>query len=470
MTVRFYSSVALQTSLTAGITASATTIQVASTTGFPGSTPFVLALDYGAANEELVDVTVVAGLSLTVTRNVDGTSASTHNAGAVVRHVSSGRDFSDSRNHENASTNVHGLAVGSAVVGTTDTQTLTNKSLTRATGTLQNVNMFNVGGAFTTSVIGDSTNPSVNRFQILQNEITLQAMAVFDSTGGLFSFPLPGASDTSFRWRSFDPDGVTERSALRTAGALSLTPNSTMTTPNFWVRDDSNSTTKAAIAVTNLSGGAAYFQVGRDGHTLITPPGGAASGICLLVAPSNAAYTGNLQEWRNPAGATVASINQNGNFTTVGVGGIVFARKSADTARSSTVTATPDPHLSVAVQANATYMIEGYIIYNANTTGDFGMQFGTPAGATGNWNAIAWGRGATASIGTDGFTVRTNDNTINQNRTYGGDTTDITAHVRGLVITSGTAGNVTVDWAQAASDPGATTLRTNSHIMLTRVA
>ena len=163
MTVRFYSSVALQTSLTAGITASATTIQVASTTGFPGSTPFVLALDYGAANEELVDVTVVAGLSLTVTRNVDGTSASTHNAGAVVRHVSSGRDFSDSRNHENASTNVHGLAVGSAVVGTTDTQTLTNKSLTRATGTLQNVNMFNVGGAFTTSVIGDSTNPSVNR-------------------------------------------------------------------------------------------------------------------------------------------------------------------------------------------------------------------------------------------------------------------------------------------------------------------
>lgn len=128
MTVRFYSSTAQQTSLTGTITGSDTTIAVGATTGFPASTPFTLALDYGAINEELVDVTNVAGLSLTVTRAADGTSATGHNAGAVVRHVSSARDFSDSRSHENASSGVHGL-VG-ALVGLTDVQTLTNKTLT----------------------------------------------------------------------------------------------------------------------------------------------------------------------------------------------------------------------------------------------------------------------------------------------------------------------------------------------------
>jgi len=65
---RYYSSIAQQTTLTSGITASGTTMIVAATTGFPGSLPYTLAVDYGASNEELVEVTGVAGTTLTVTR------------------------------------------------------------------------------------------------------------------------------------------------------------------------------------------------------------------------------------------------------------------------------------------------------------------------------------------------------------------------------------------------------------------
>lgn len=168
---RFYSSTAQQTTLTGGITPSDTTMAVASTAGFPGSLPYTLAVDYGSSGMELVEVTGVASLTLTITRAIDGTSGASHSVGAVVRHVASARDFTDSRTHEDASTNVHGLAGGAAVVGTTSTQTLTNKTLSSGvlsgtfTGTktfsgpttFSDVANLNAGGALTGTFSGTPT-------------------------------------------------------------------------------------------------------------------------------------------------------------------------------------------------------------------------------------------------------------------------------------------------------------------------
>lgn len=124
---RYYSSIAAVTNLQTTAGPGDATIQVASSVGFPNSFPFELTLDYGSSNSEIVLVTAGGPSVFNVTRAYDGTSATTHNAGAVVRHTSSAIDFTDSRTHEASTSGVHGIT--GAFVDTLSAQTLQNKTL-----------------------------------------------------------------------------------------------------------------------------------------------------------------------------------------------------------------------------------------------------------------------------------------------------------------------------------------------------
>ena len=101
--IRVFSSISVETILSASITSSQTSMVVATGTasallgGAPltpaGTYQFTLALDPDTVNEEIVFATFISGDTFTVVRGRAGTSAITHASGATVRHVLTSNDL-----------------------------------------------------------------------------------------------------------------------------------------------------------------------------------------------------------------------------------------------------------------------------------------------------------------------------------------------------------------------------------------
>lgn len=100
---RLYSSISVETTLSAGITSSQTTMPVASGTAAallggvslaPGNVDqFTVAIDPDTSNEEIVFITANSGDNFTIVRARAGTSGISHNSGALVRHVLTSNDL-----------------------------------------------------------------------------------------------------------------------------------------------------------------------------------------------------------------------------------------------------------------------------------------------------------------------------------------------------------------------------------------
>lgn len=99
MTYRNYSAIAVDNTVGTAMTSTSTSLVLnSSPVGYP-TVPFVVAVDYNSAAEELVLVTAVSGTTLTVTRGFNGTTGQAHAVGAVVRHVITAQDMVDATTH-----------------------------------------------------------------------------------------------------------------------------------------------------------------------------------------------------------------------------------------------------------------------------------------------------------------------------------------------------------------------------------
>lgn len=131
---RNYTNTAPPVSLSISVDESSTTLTVSSTEGYPEA-PFTLGLERGTANEEVALCTVKSSTTFTVERGYDGTTAKSHAIGTSVEHTVAAIDYDEARDHREG-TAAHGVG---EVVGTTETQTLTGKSMSGANNTFSNL-------------------------------------------------------------------------------------------------------------------------------------------------------------------------------------------------------------------------------------------------------------------------------------------------------------------------------------------
>lgn len=331
MTVRFYSSVAPPTTLSAGITSSSASIQVGSTTGFPALTPYTLSIDYGSAAEELVQVNGVGGTTLSVTRGIDGTSATSHNAGAIIRHVSSARDFADSRNHENADAGVHGLSPTEELVGTEKAQTLANKTLDMATGTLNAIDIFN-GPGWTTTVNGDVANPTADVLQVKPDSSSVPVWQM--KANGIMAMANTADNDVTpaqYKFRITRSDGSTNQFYVLAGGTVRTFLQDGV--DGFTVQGSADNARRRGVAVFDNDGTTARGVLYTDGTGFLNSeaPAIVTMDIQMAVAQSVAAL-----RVRTSALATVFSVSQTGavsapsvsvtDVTTTNVNGRVYPR------------------------------------------------------------------------------------------------------------------------------------------------
>jgi len=365
---RYYSSTALPTTLAAAITSSgATTISVNSITGNPSSFPFTMLIDWGQATQEAVSVTASTGsgpYTLTVTRGVDGTTAQTHVNGAVIVHGVTAEDYNEPQVHIAASSAVHGLS--GTVVGTSDTQTLTNKTLgattfsggitvseSSATGNVINV----------TNTHSSPSNANVNLTSAGTSDRVLDVLVSGDTNPRM-----EVNSSGKVSWSAGGSSAVDTDLYRNAAGELK-TDNSITAAANLTVGGSQL-----------LAGGTGVFGVNNAG----TPPNSTPSGGAVIYGKSG---------FVKSRAADGADYGSGSNWSNVAAAGINV------TTGTTTLTG-----LSALLGTAVTYLVQMHLFFLSGTSTDtvnFNFAFsGTASSCSINWRILQQGASNAVTVNT----------------------------------------------------------------------
>jgi hypothetical protein len=313
MTTRKYSSRSQQTTLSGALTNSGTSATVVSGTSLLGGATitagetFTVVIDPDTALEEIVDVTAVSTNTLTIVRGIDGSSGVAHSAGAVVRHMAIGRDYREANQHIEGTTTAHGLTIAD-VITTTNTKTLTNKTISAADNTLTGVVTLTGTQTLTNKTLTSPTitTPTISSLTLGDGNIVFEGATAND-----FETTLTVADPTADRTVTI-PDATTTLVGTDTTQTLT---NKTLTSPTI--------TGTGAIAGTftgNLTGNV----TGNVSGTAGSATGNAATATALQTA-RNFQLTGDVE-------ASAVSFDGTGNVsltTVIGTGAIVNADVNA---------------------------------------------------------------------------------------------------------------------------------------------
>ena len=184
----------------------------------------------------------------------------------------------------------------------------------------------------------------------------------------------------------------------------------------------------------------------------------------VITTPYNgqlAATTDTGSVWERYAGAWVR----------VAFGAQLVAVKAADESVTSSTTLQNDDHLLFALEANATYALDGYLYYSGAADGGTGagglkMDWTLPASASMHWSSFAVNSGTNPLTNYDAVSQVNTD--VRNYATNG--PTALSMQPKGVILTGGTPGTAQSRWAQVNSNATATTIKAGSWLRLQRIA
>lgn len=142
-----------------------------------------------------------------------------------------------------------------------------------------------------------------------------------------------------------------------------------------------------------------------------------------------------------------------------GIPVVVTAVKTADETVNNSTTLQDDDHLAVSLEASSTYAVDAFLDIDASATAvgvTFKAGLSVPSGAT-----VSWGILANSNSAGNGESLDEVGGAGGQ-RSHGG--------LRGYVITSDTAGDLQLQWAQEVAEASDLTLKSGSWLRVEKIA
>lgn len=147
----------------------------------------------------------------------------------------------------------------------------------------------------------------------------------------------------------------------------------------------------------------------------------------------------------------------------------VFGYAGTDVAKNNSVAYYDAPGLTVYMDADAVYALDGYIAYTSGATPGMRVTIAAPTNATGWWSTFPVTAGPTGDV--EG--IRKTDFAATTEQGLGGSASfsgRMMCWPQGYIRTNNHAGPLRVRFAQLVSDPSATVIEAGSWIRLTRIS